>query len=232
MIGQFMKRHLIFLLLGLPLLAMLMSCSSSKTPDQASEHFWLGIKTKNIALVKKYSLRSSIDKDEDLKQIDDVTTFSFGKIIIDADKSEIETTLSSLLNEEKANIKLTTYLEKHNDAWKVNFDKTIRQLTVEQNVAKVLNNIENIKQEMTEKLEQSVGEFKEKVVPEINAKVEEIQEEVIPEIKSELDKAEKNIMQSLPELKDIFDDLLQRIENSIEEILPKEEKQEVITRET
>lgn len=230
--SQYMKRHLIFLLLSLSLLAMLMSCGSSKTPDQVSEHFWLGIKTKNIALVKKYSLQSSIDKDEDLKKINDVTTFSFGKIIIDADKSEIETTITSVLNGKTIDIKLTTYLEKQSGVWRVNFDKTLGQLAVEQNIAEVLNNIENMKEEMTAQLEESVEVIKEKVVPEINAKVEEIQEEVIPEIKSELDKAEKNIMQSLPELKDIFDDLLQRIENSIEEILPKEEKQEVITRET
>ncbi|MGB1799935.1 MAG: hypothetical protein ACPHLK_03805, partial [Gammaproteobacteria bacterium] len=72
-----MKQHSI-LLLSLSLLTMLMSCDARKTPDQVSEHFWLGIKTKNIALVKKYSLKSSIDKDEDLKQIGDVTEYSFG----------------------------------------------------------------------------------------------------------------------------------------------------------
>ena len=230
--NQYMKRHSIFLLLSLSLLAMLMSCESRKTPDQVSEHFWLGIKTQNIALVKKYSLKSSIDKDEDLKQINEVTQYSFGKIIIDADSSEIETTVTSVLNGKTIDIKLTTYLEKQDDVWKVNFDKTLRQLAAEQNIAEVLSDIESIKEEMATQLGESVEEIKEKVVPEINAKVEEIQEKVIPEIKSELDKAEKQIIESLPELKNIFDNLLQKLEKSIEEMLPKEEKEEVKTLET
>lgn len=230
--GRYMKRQSIFLLLSLSLLAMLTSCEARKTPDQVSKHFWLGIKTKNTALVKKYSLSRSIDKDEDLKQINEVTEFSLGKIIIDADSSEIETTVTSVLNEEKVEIKLTTYLEKQGDTWKVNFDKTLRQLTVEQNIAEVLDDIEKMKEEMTEQLEESVEEIKEKVVPEINAKVEDIQEKMIPEIKSELDKAEKQIMERLPELKDIFDDLLQEIKKSIEEMLPKEEKEEIKTQQT
>ena len=229
---NYMKQHSIFLILALPLLALLMSCESRKTPDQVGEHFWLGIKTKNIALVKKYSLKSSIDKDEDLEQINEVVEVGFGKIVIDGDASEIETTVSSVLKEEKIDIKLTTYMEKHNDAWKVNFDKTLGQLAVEQNIAEVLNDIEKIKEEMTEQLQESVEEIKEKVVPEINAKVEDIQEEVIPEIKSELDKAEKQIMESLPELKDIFNDLLREIEESIKEMLPEEEEEEVKTQET
>ncbi len=230
--SQYMKRQSIFLLLSLSLLAMLTSCEARKTPDQVSEHFWLGIKTKNIALVKKYSLKSSIDKDEDLSQVNEFAEFSFGKIIIDADRSEIETTVTSVLNKEKVDIKLTTYMEKHGDVWKVDFDKTLGQLTVEQNIAEVLNDIEKMKEEMTEQLVESAEEIKEKVVPEINAKVEEIQEKVIPEIKSELDKAEKQFMESLPGLKDMFDDLLQEIEKSLEKMLPKEEKEEVKTQQT
>ena len=227
-----MKHHSIFLLLALPIFIMLSSCESNKTPDQVSEHFWLGIKTKNIALVKKYSLARSINDDEDLKQINDVNDVSFGKIVIDEDISEIETTVSNVLNDEKTEVTLITYLEKHNEAWKVDYEKTIGQLTVEQNIAEVLGEIEKLKEEMTTQLEESVEEIKEKVVPEINETVEGIQEKVIPEIKSELDKAEKEIMESLPELKDIFNDLLKEIEKSIEEMLPKEQEEEVKTQET
>lgn len=227
-----MKQYSFKILIILPFLFLLMSCESNKTPDQVVEHFWLGIKTKNIALVKKYSLVSSIDESESLNSINDVIEANFGKIIIDADVAEIETTVISLIEEEKVEIKLTSYLEMHGDVWKVNFDKTIGQLAVEQNIAEVLNDIEKIKEEMTTQLEESVEEIKEKVVPEINEKVEDIQEKVIPEIKSELDKAEKEIMESLPELKEIFDDLLKEIEKSIEDMLPKEKEEEVKTQET
>ena len=211
--------------------AFLMSCASNKTPEQVVEHFWLGMKTKNAALVKKFSLKSSVDEEIDLNQVNEITDYNFGKIIIDTDISEIETIVTTQVNESTSEIKLTTYLEKQNDAWKVNYDKTIRQLAVEQNIAEVLSEIEKIKEDVATQLEESVEEIQEKIVPEINAKVEDFQEKVIPEIKSELDKAEKEFIESLPELKDIFNDLLKQIEKSIEEMLP-EEKEEVKTQET
>ena len=226
-----MKTHSMFLALILTISTLLMSCESRKTPNEVGEHFWLGVKTKNIALVKKYSLNNTIDEDESLEQINKITQINFGKITIDGNVSEIDTTISSLLDEQKVDIKLTTYLENQNDIWKVNFDKTVSQLAVEQNIAEVLNDIEKIKEEMTEQLEQSVEDFKDKVVPEINAKVEDIQEKVIPKIKPELEKAEKEIMKSLPELKDIFNDLLHEIEKSIEEMMPEQQEEDVKTQE-
>ena len=45
-----MKQNPIFLLLSLSLFMMLTSCEAKKTPEEISEHFWLGIETKNIAL--------------------------------------------------------------------------------------------------------------------------------------------------------------------------------------
>lgn len=227
-----MRLHTILLLSILSLFGLLMSCESTKTPEQVGEHFWLGLKTKNIALVKKYSLLNSIDKEEDLKQINDVSEVVFGKIIIDGNISEIETIVSSVVSDGTVDIKLTTYLEKHNDVWKVDFEKTLGQLEVEQNIAEVLNGFEKIKEEMTSQLEESVEEIKEKVAPEINKKAEDVQEKVIPEIKSELEKAEKEMMDSLPEIKEIFDELLHEIEKSIKKMLPDEEKEEVKTQET
>ncbi len=217
-----MNRHfyvLLFLLCG-----VLMSCESIRTPMQVSEHFWLGIKTKNIALVKKYSLADSIDETEDLSSLENVTSISFGKIIIDGDYSEIETTLTVSVNEKKVDIKLKTYLKNNNDVWKVDYQKTVLQLIVNQNMAEVFGDIEKMTAEVTEQIEESVKEIKEKVVPEIKSEIEDIQDKVLPEINSKIEQAEEKLLEKLPEFKNIFDKFLRELEKSLEELMPVEEE--------
>ena len=195
----------------------LLSCQSSKTPTQVSEHFWLGVQTKNVALVKKYSLVNSIDETEDLIDFENITEVTFGKIIIDGNIAEIETTVTTTLNEEKVDIKLETYLENHNEVWKVNFNKTVLPLEFNQNMAEVIGDIEEITEEITAQIEESVEDIKEKIVP---------------EIKSEIDKAEKEILQKIPELKNFFEEFLDQLEKSLEGLMPTEKEEEVKTQET
>lgn len=211
------KYHTVFFISLLFLCATLISCQLTRTPLQVSEHFWLGMQTKNVALVKKYSLVDSIDESEDLVQFENISATTFGKIIIDGNVAEVETKVTTLLNEKKVDIKLNTYLENNNDAWKVNYRKTVLQLTINQNMAEVFGDIEEITAEITGQIEESV---------------EEIKEKVIPEIKSEIEQAEKEILQKIPELKNVFDEFLRALEKSLEELIPEEEEEEAKTQET
>lgn len=206
--------------LFIPLLALFvaqMSCQSKKTPVQVSEHFWLGMKTKNVALVKKYSLVNSIDETEDLAQFDKITDISFGKIIIDGAVAEIETSITATLNQKQLDINLKTYLENHSEVWKVNYRKTVLPLAINQNMAKAFGDIGEITEELSGQIEESV---------------EEIKGKVMPEIKSEIERTEKDIMKKIPELKSMFDEFLRELEKSIEDLMPEEEKEEPKTQET
>jgi len=206
------------------LFGTLLSCESVKTPLQVSEHFWLGIKTKNIALVKKYSLVESIDDAEDLSQLNNVTNVNFGKIIIDGNSSIVETTVTISMEEQEIDIQLNTYLKNSNDAWKVEYRKTVFQLIVNQNMEEVFDEIEKITEEVTEKIEESVNEIKEKVVPELKSEFEDIQEKVVPEIQSKIEQTEEQLLEKLPELKEFFDEFLRELEESLEELIPAEEE--------
>ncbi len=208
------KHHIIYFTTLFIIFSMIFSCQSVKTPLQVSEHFWLGIKTKNTALVKKYSLADSIDTSEDLSQIEKIESVTFDKIIIDGNTAEVETNVTILSDEKSVNISLNTVLE-NKDAWKVNYRKTVQRLKNEQNVSEIFADIEEMTEEITKDIEESVEEIKEKVVPEIELKVEQ---------------AEKELLEKLPELKNIFDEFLQELEKSLEELLPPEE--EVETQET
>ncbi len=204
------KYHYIFFIPLLFLCGALLSCQSTKTPLQVSEHFWLGIQTENVALVKKYSLANSIDEPEDIARFENVTDATFGKIIIDGDFAKIETNVAMTLNEKTTDISLQTYLENNNDVWKVNYRKTVLQLEVNRNMAEVFGDIEEMTAEMTEEIESSV---------------EEIREKIVPEIKSQIEQAEEELLEKLPELKNIFDEFLHELGKSLEDLMtPPEEE--------
>ena len=210
------KHHYVFLIPLLFLCSALLSCQSTKTPLQVSEHFWLGIQTKNVALVKKYSLVNSIDESEDVAQFENVTAVTFGKIIINGDLAKVETNVTVSSNEKTFDITLQTYLENNNDVWKVNYRKTVLQLEINRNMAEVFGDIGEMTAEMTEEIEESIEKIKEKIVP---------------EIKSQIEHAEKELLEKLPELKNIFDEFLHELEKSLEELIPPPEE-EAKTQET
>ena len=206
----------------------LLSCQSSKTPSQVTEHFWLGIQKKNSALVKKYSLNDSLNESGEVDEFTGVRNINYGKIIIDGDTAEVDTSLNIKLDEKTADISLTTYLKNENDAWKVNYKKTVSQLEANKNVAEIIIDIQEMTEEITKEIETSVEEIKEKVVPQIQSRVEqaeqEIQEKVIPEIQSRVEQAEQEIREKLPELKTIIDEFLHELEESLDELIPEQEE--------
>jgi gas vesicle protein len=204
-----MNKHYIYLITILIFCGTLFSCQSTKTPLQVSEHFWLGIKTKNMELVKKYSLANSIDKTEDIAQFENVTDFTFGRIIIDGDVAKIETNVTILSDENVVDIPLNTYLKNNNDVWKVNYKKTVFQLVLRQNANEVFGDIEQITEEIADEIKESIEEIKEKVVP---------------EIKSEIEQVEKEFLEKLPEFKNLFEEFLHDLEESLEEMMPTEKE--------
>jgi len=233
------KRYYVFFITLLFLCGVLSSCLSTKTPLEVSEHFWLGLKTKNIALVKKYSLVDSIGQSETVEQFKKVTEVTFGRVIIDGDLAEVETKVTIVFDDKSTELTLNTYLENHNDDWKVHYKKTVRQLAMKQNMAEVLGSIQEMTEEITRQIEKTVEEVQEKVVPKIKSKAEEIQEKVIPEIqskaeefeekvlpeiKSKIEQVEKELLEQLPALKDVFDEFLRELEKSFEELIPDEEE--------
>ena len=213
------KYRCIFFIPLLFLCGALLSCQSSKTPLQVSEHFWLGVKTKNVALVKKYSLVASIDKSEELDQFDNITAVIFGRRIIDGNLAEVETNVTMTSNEKIRTITLNTYLEKNNDVWKVNYRKTAFQLAVKQDMAKAFDEFQEMSEEIAAEIKESVDEIKEKIVPEVKSKIEQV---------------EKELLEKLPEFKSIFDEFLHELGKSLEELMDpeKESGEEVKTQET
>ena len=184
----------------------LVSCQSSMTPAQVSEQFWQGLVANDITKIKKYSLKDSFSEQEVPHKISNI---SFGKIVIDGEDAEIETTLQVETEGKLAEILLTTFLQIEDKAWRVNYEKTITALKIKQDVSELVGGIQELAEEFSEELENSVEEFKEKALPEIKSKIEQTEQE---------------IREKLPELKDMIDEFLEELEESIKESIPVEEE--------
>lgn len=204
------NKHNYFYSITLLLIACgLWSCQSLMTPLQVSEKFWTGIQKKNIALVKTYSLSNSGYESDEMTRLPDVTAISFGKIIIDADIAEIETRVTIASNEKTIEIPLKTYLKNENNIWRVSYEKSVLPLKTNQEMTKLLGDMQELTEGIAEEIEESVEEFKDKT---------------LPEIKSKLEQAEQELREKLPELKNKIDEFLRDLEKSLEEAFPAEEE--------
>jgi len=184
---------------------LLMSCQSPLTPLQVGENFWLGMQHKNIALIKKYSVPDSVLALDDREQLSEVSDYTFGKIIIDGDVTEIETNVTIQIDKQSRHVQLKTFLIYENEVWKVDYEKTVQPLLLDEGMTKLLRDIQELSEEFAEKIKEDVEEFRERVMP---------------EIKSTLEQAEQELRQKLPELKSIINEFLQELEKSIEEAMP------------
>lgn len=179
------------------------------TPLQTSEKFWRGIEKKNITLVTIYSISDPKIKSDELRQLPDIKDVSFGRIIIDADQTEIETNVTVIVDDKETNVSLITGLIKHEGKWKVKYRETMLALTVKRNVTEMISSIEDLAAGVSKEIEKSVDEVKEKA---------------IPEIKSTLEDAEEELREKVPEIKNMIDKFLKSIEEIIKESFPVEEE--------
>lgn len=199
------KHHYLRIITIVFMCSGLLSCQSSMTPLQASEKFWSGIKKRNISLITIYSLSDSGYSAEELKQLPEVAAIAFGRIIIDGNTAEIETQVTIKSDEKNIDVSLKTYLEREDNAWKVNYKQAVLPLKTNQGMIELFDDVQEITEELAEEIEESVEDLKEKT---------------LPEIESQLEQAEESLRDKIPEFKNMLDELLEGIKRSIEEAIP------------
>ena len=198
----------ILVLSGIGLLS-LYSCQAEMTPLQVSERFWQGIQANNLTSIKKYSLPESFEGNDNTDKLGEIRNIEFGRVVIDGEFAEIETTVTIIKKDNEDHITLSTYLESRKNNWFVNYAGTVQPLQVNQDMAELMEGIEELTEEFAEELEDSVGEFREKAIPEIKSRLEEVEQE---------------LREKIPELKNMIEEVLKDLEKSIEESFPPPEE--------
>ncbi len=199
-----MQRHrLSRLLLLSAVFFMLPGCKGDLNPDQVADIFWSAAVSNNSALMKRMSSRDTYNESADFARLHQVTAFTLGRIVIDGDTAEVETSLT--MDNASSPVSITTYLINEEGKWRVDFDKTASFLSLNEQMTELIDGIEGLAEEFAEEIEGSVEDFKEKALPAIKSQVEQV---------------EKELKKKLPEIRQQIDEFLEELEKSIEESLP------------
>ena len=185
------------------LIFVLSACKGDLNPDQVADLFWTAAVNNNTPLMKRMCSSNSFDDATDFTRLHTVTAFTLGRIVIDGNSAEVETSLS--MKEASRPVSVTTYLTKENGKWRVDFGKTASFLTLNEQMTELIGDIEDLAEEFADEIEGSG---------------EEIKEKALPAIKSQVQQLEKELQKKLPEIRQQIDEFLEELEQSIEESIP------------
>ena len=206
-----MTSRILIILIALSLTA---ACKPAAQPEEVTLMFWQAIQQDDLNSIKRLSNLENNDDYMKLKDKIQLKSVQTGKIIIDGEKAEVETTLESANSTSPYTV--TSYLYQDNNEWRVDYKSTMSIFMIDQDVQALIKDIEILSEEFTKQIEGSVEDIKKKAVPKIRSKVQELEQEL-----------EKKI----PEVRDKIYQFLEDLERSIE-LPPETEQQEPTTTQT
>ena len=175
------------------------ACDESLYPVDVAEKFWRAIKDKDVRVIRKYSTEDSLtgeELSENILQLDEIV---LGKTIIDGDSAWVDTTVT-ISGDRPLTLPLRTVLIRENKQWKVDYDETIKLVSKESSVSRIISSIRSMREDLTAELSQSM---------------EDIQK-AIPEVKEEIEKIEESLLEYVPELKKQIEEFVKDLRDAIE----------------
>lgn len=185
--------------------ALLTACQHQASPEAIATTFWKAAVNNNSLIMKRLASTNTYTQQDDFSLLHKTTNFKLGKIVIDANRAEIETTL--FFDDPDKPAVLTTYLLKEEDKWLVDFQRSVALLNMNREMTEIMGDIEELARQFADQVEGSVEQFRQKA---------------LPEIRSKIDEAERQLRKKLPELKQQVDQFLDELERSIEKSMPRE----------
>lgn len=120
---------LIGLLTGLlTLLFLLSGCQPVLTPEQVTTEFWEAMAEGNLDSARNYATQETqylVTKQQNLED----ATIKTGAILIDGSNATVATVMTLKKPENNKNLSFTTVLLKENDLWKVDYQRTLNNLS-------------------------------------------------------------------------------------------------------
>lgn len=198
-----------FLLPGITCL-LLVSCEDQFTPAQVTDKFWEAVQAGDSEKIRRLVSSESAQQQDLGLNLLTVESWSTGKIIIDGDRSEVETEISVSGNE-SFTATITTYLLAEKGQWKVDYPATTDQLGANSDIGLALHRLDEISSEMLEGLDQSIDKF----------------HQAMPVIEQELSKIEEKLRDKVPEIKQKLDEFVRQLEEALKKKQPPVQDQPV-----
>lgn len=170
------------------------ACAENLSPQEVAAKFWAAVESGDKQAVQKYITAADAIAIDSFDEVLAVSNPELTRIVIDGMSAVIDTTVT-VEGDKPLNFPLKTHLVREDEAWKVDYAKTISAVANAGKLAQVIEKVHEFGNSLQQGIERSVEEL----------------ENSLPQIEQELSRIEDQIKQHVPELR-------QRIENFTEEL--------------
>lgn len=191
-----MSYRLLFVFLAL--FATIPGCARPLPPQDVADRFWHAVMTQHPAKIRRYVRAQDQDTLTDDPAIMPVESFELGRVVIDGDATSIETRIT-LGADKPVALRIKTLLVRENERWRVDYSGTIQNISLQSNLAQIIDQIEAFGGALKNGIDKSVEEMK----------------EVLPDIERELLRIEEEIKQRVPELRERLKEFTRQLEDSL-----------------
>jgi hypothetical protein len=181
-------------------LAWLGGCTIDLSPEAVADRFWRGVITNHPEKVRRYVRaidQSSVSGGFD---IGDIAEKQFGRMLVNGDKATVETRLT-LAGDSPLNISIDTRLVRENGQWRVDYQRTMDELSQQAEVARIVDQIHQIGEKLKLAIDHSVGELT----------------EVVPKLERELSRLESDMKEGLPKLRQRIEEFSKQMEEALKQ---------------
>ncbi len=210
-------QHFLAPALALLLLTLLGGCNTQPaTPMMVAQEFWAAVEADDVKRIRRQILADQAAANAGAQGVTPVTATQLGRTVIDGNRATIDTRVT-LAADSDAEVALSTILVFEQEAWKVDYERTMDSLARRGAVAETLAELRDFGAALGEGINQSVDEF-ERALPEIRAGVEESIGEIqraLPEIEAGVERSIDTVRDQLPEIREQISEIEEMVRDNV-----------------
>ena len=173
-------------------------CNQHQYPINATEKFWQAMQEKDIDALRKVIDLESLGQDDLIDNILPISNVSLSRTIIDGEYAWVDTTVQ-INGDNTYSVPLKTKLLQKNGRWKVDYDATIKGISLDSELAKLITSIHTLSIQFSEDFKQTINELQKKI-PEVQREMKKIEEQMklrIPVLKKKMEEFVRELEEAL-----------------------------------
>lgn len=200
-----MIRSLLRGLAAASMLAFLAGCSNPETPQEVAEVFWQSVLENDADDVAEFSTLADADQFDGFGQEWQDVSIAWGRVVIDEARATVETRFISAGEGSDDGRKVLTFLERRDNEWKVDYERTHAAVTERSMFDGVIGTLNDLRDRLSESINRSsdsMGDRLDELAIELealSAEAEQRSREALEEYGEKLQKHIEELTESIEE---------------------------------